>query len=139
VKEAMVIQRAFENIRLESEHVAEFRCQPVKCARAYRGVILRKNLSVAKGEQTLFDEIKHVFYITTREDFSASERGGSGQRAVRPREPDRTVEERRPGQALRMPVDNLLSNWAYMVMASLAGNRKAWWRLMVRFRDRQEE
>ena len=27
---------------------------------------------------------------------------------------------------MRMPVDNLLSNWAYMVMASLAWTLKAW-------------
>jgi hypothetical protein len=30
-----------------------------------------------------------------------------------------------------MPVDNLVSNWAYMVMASLAWSLKAWWALML--------
>ena len=82
VKEAIVVQREFENIRLESEHVAEFRYQPVKCGRDYRVVVLRKNLSVAKGEQTLFDDIKYFFYITTREDLSGQRGGGSGQRTV---------------------------------------------------------
>ena len=28
--------------------------------------------------------------------------------------------------AMRMPVDDLLSNWAYMVMTALAWNLKAW-------------
>ena len=34
--------------------------------------------------------------------------------------------------ALRMPSDNLLSNWAYMVMAALAWNLKAWYGLLAR-------
>jgi len=33
--------------------------------------------------------------------------------------------------ALRMPVDNLVSNWAYMVMASLAWTLKAWFGLSL--------
>jgi hypothetical protein len=32
-------------------------------------------------------------------------------------------------RALRAPVDNLESNWAYMVMTALAWNLKAWWAL----------
>ncbi len=34
-------------------------------------------------------------------------------------------------RALHAPVDNLLSNWAYMVMASLAWTLKAWFALSV--------
>ena len=33
--------------------------------------------------------------------------------------------------ALHAPVDTLLSNWAYMVMTSLAWNLKAWWALLL--------
>ena len=32
---------------------------------------------------------------------------------------------------MRMPVDDLLSNWAYMVMSSLAWNLKAWFGLLL--------
>lgn len=32
---------------------------------------------------------------------------------------------------LGAPVDNLLSNWAYMVMTGLAWNLKAWWALWL--------
>jgi len=32
---------------------------------------------------------------------------------------------------MRMPVDDLLSNWAYMVMTSLACNLKAWFGLLL--------
>ena len=34
-------------------------------------------------------------------------------------------------QAMRMPVNDLNSNWAYMVMATLAWNLKAWFALLV--------
>jgi hypothetical protein len=45
-------------------------------------------------------------------------------------------------RALHSPVDNLLSNWAYMVMASLAWSLKAWYALLLpvsgRWRTRHE-
>jgi hypothetical protein len=34
-------------------------------------------------------------------------------------------------RALAAPVDNLVSNWAYMVMMALAWNLRAWWGLML--------
>jgi hypothetical protein len=43
---------------------------------------------------------------------------------------------------LAAPVDNLLSNWAYMVMTALAWNLKAWWALSLpeqpRWRQRHQ-
>ena len=42
-------------------------------------------------------------------------------------------------KAMRMPVGDLVSNWAYMVMASLAWSLKSWFALLVRKRDRREE
>jgi hypothetical protein len=99
--------------------------------------VLRKNLSVAKGEQTLFDDIKYFFYITTREDLTASAVVAAANDRC---DQENVIEQLKNGvNALRMPVNNLLSNWAYMVMAALAWNLKAWWALMVRGRDRQEE
>ena len=46
--------------------------------------------------------------------------------------------------ALKAPLDNLLSNWAYMVMTALAWNLKAWWALILpvapgRWRERHQE
>ena len=38
--------------------------------------------------------------------------------------------------AMRMPVDDLLSNWAYMVMSALAWNLKAWYGLLMPNRER---
>jgi hypothetical protein len=134
IKEQVVIQRGFKNIRLQSEEVAEFWYRPLKCKKEYRVVVVKKNLSVEKGELVLFDDIRYFFYITTREDLSAAEvvelaNGRCDQENV--------IEQLKNGvNAMRMPVDNLLSNWAYMVMAALAWNLKAWFALMMRYKDR---
>jgi len=137
VKERIVEQREFENLRLESEQVAEFRYRPVKCQREYRVVVVRKNISHEKGEQVLFPEIRYFFYITTREDLSATQ---VVELANERCDQENVIEQLKNGvNALRMPVDNLISNWAYMVMAALAWNLKAWFAMMVRFKDRRLE
>jgi hypothetical protein len=38
--------------------------------------------------------------------------------------------------AMRMPVNDLLNNWAYMVMAALAWNLKSWYGLLMPNRER---
>jgi len=129
VKERIVVARAFENKRLQAEEVAEFNYRPTACAETYRMVVVRKNISVEKGEQVLFDDIVYFFYITndwvSEPDqivFSAN---------------DRCHQENLLAQllggvrALTAPVDNLVSNWAYMVMTALAWNLKAWWALRL--------
>ena len=40
---------------------------------------------------------------------------------------------------MRMPVNDLVSNWAYMMMAALAWNLKAWYGLLVPNRERGME
>lgn len=135
VKEQIVQQREFETLRLDSEHVAEFRYRPLKCKKEYRVVVLRKNISHEKGEAVLFDEIRYFFYITTRNDLSAAQ---VVELANERCDQENVIEQLKNGvNALRMPVDNLVSNWAYMVMAALAWNLKAWFAMMVRSRDRR--
>jgi hypothetical protein len=51
VKEALVVERAFENQGLVSEDVAEFAYRPTACRKTYRMGVVRKNRSVAKGER----------------------------------------------------------------------------------------
>jgi len=129
VKERIVVEREFKNIRLESEQVAEFAYRPIACRQDYRVVVLRKNLSIERGEQVLFDEIRYFFYITNISDASAVEvvelaHGRCNQ--------ENLIEQLKDGvQAMRMPVDNLVSNWAYMVMASLAWTLKGWFALLL--------
>jgi len=129
IKEQIVRQREFENIRLVAEDVAEFSYQPTACKKQYRLVVVRKNLSVEKGEQVLFDDVRYFFYITndhaaTTEEivFLANDRCNQ----------EKLIEQLKNGaKALDAPVDNLVSNWAYMVMASLAWTLKAWFALML--------
>jgi len=137
VKERIVREREYKNIRLVSEHVAEFRYQPGKCERAYRVVVLRKNLSVERGERVLFPDVRYFFYITNIEDRSAAQIVFfSNDRC----DQENLIDQLKNGlNALRMPVGDLVSNWAYMVMASLAWTLKAWFALVVRNREAREE
>jgi len=129
IKEQVVREREFKNVRLQSEHVAEFDYRPTACERTYRVVVVRKNLSVEQGDQVLFDDVRHFFYITNDRKMSASELVFCAN--------DRCNQENLIAQlkngvrAMQAPVDNLTSNWAYMVMASLAWTLKAWFALSL--------
>ncbi len=129
VKARIVIERNFDNIRLNSEDVAEFDYTPGKCENTYRMVVIRKNLSMEKGEQVLFDDIRYFFYITTRRDLTAAEIVAHANKRCNQ---ENVIEQLKNGvNAMRMPVDNLESNWAYMIMAALAWNLKAWFGLLM--------
>ena len=129
VKERIVRQREFDNIRLKSEDVSEFAYRPVACDKTYRVVVIRKNLSVEKGEQVLFDDIRYFFYITNDFNMSADEVVFSANDRCNQ---ENLIEQLKNGvRAMQMPVDNLISNWAYMVMASLAWTLKAWFALTL--------
>jgi len=93
-------------------------------------VVLRKNLSVEKGQQVLFDDIRYFFYITNdRTSSPAAIVEGANGRCNQ----ENLNEQLKNGvQAMRMPTDTLVSNWAYMVMASLAWTFKAWFALLLR-------
>ena len=129
VKEKIVREREFQNIRLQAEAVAAFAYRPGKCQTTYRIVVVRKDLSVEKGEAVLFDDVRHRFYITNDWKTAASELVFLAN--------DRCNQENLIAQlksgvrAMSMPVDTLLSNWAYMVMASLAWTLKAWSALVL--------
>jgi hypothetical protein len=63
-KETIVRFKGYLNKKLVGESVAQFDYQPNKCGRAYRLVVVRKNISIQKGEAVLFEDIKYLFYIT---------------------------------------------------------------------------
>jgi hypothetical protein len=129
VKDAIVVARGFENQRLQSEEVAEFNYRPTACQKTYRMVVVKKNISVEKGEKLLFDNVVYFFYISN-EWVSAAD-------AIVFSANDRCDQENLLAQlsggvrALRAPLDNLDSNGAYMVMTALAWNLKAWWALTL--------
>jgi len=129
VKERIVEQREFENIRLVDEYVAEFEYQPTKCGRSYRLIVVKKNLEVMQGQQKLFDKSTCFFYITNCEEqtpaeivFKANDRCNQ----------ENLIEQHKNGvRSLTAPLDNLESNWAYMVITALAWSLKAWAALLV--------
>jgi hypothetical protein len=142
VKEDVVRRRKFKNLRLKGEHVAEFEYRPIACKKSKRILVVRKNISVEKGEQVLFPEIRYFFYIT-------NDWGNDAATLVyfaRERCDQENVIAQLKNQvrSLNAPVDNLNSNWAYMVMASLAWNLKAWFAMTIpakpgRWHERHKE
>jgi len=138
VKERIVKERGFKNIRLISEDVAEFDYSPARCKKVFRLVVIRKNLSVEKGEAVLFDDIRYFFYITNDRRLSAP---GIVFHANKRCDQEKLFDEfKNEVHSFHAPVDSLLSNWAYMVMVSLAWSLKAWFALMMpvspRWQDR---
>ena len=130
VKEQIVRARGFENIRLESEEVAETPYRPTACKQTYRLVIVRKNLAIEKGQLRLFDDYRYFYYLSNDWEKSAaaivlSANGRCNQENLH-------AQLKGGVRALTAPVDNLESNWAYMVMVALAWNLKAWWALWPR-------
>jgi Transposase DDE domain group 1 len=129
VKPQIVQERGYKTIHLLEEMIAEFDYRPVACRRSYRVVVLRKRLGIDKGQMRLFEEYRYFFYITNDRVtpaeqivFSANDRCDQ----------ENLIAQLKSGvHALTTPVDTLVSNWAYMVMASLAWNLKAWSALMV--------
>lgn len=129
VKERIVVEREFKNIRLVSEQVAAFDYTPSQCKKSYRVVAVRKNLSVEKGQAVLFDDMRYFFYITNDRTTPADQLVTLAHGRC---EQENLIEQLKNGvKALNMPVDNLVSNGAYMVMASLAWTLKAWLALLL--------
>lgn len=137
VKQQIVEAREFEDIRTVREHVAEFAYRPQKCARAYRVVVVWKDLEVYRGQTMLFDKARCFFYITNRDQTPAEEIVFTAN--------DRCGQENLLGvqkddvRSLTAPLDNLHSNGAYMVMAMLAWSLKAWSALMLPETGRWQE
>ena len=77
----------------------------------------------------MFDEIRYFFYITNERALESNEIVFEAN--------DRCDQENLLAQlhgglpALRAPTGNLDSNWAYMVMTTVAWNLKAWWGLAI--------
>ena len=129
VKQHVVEAREFEDIRLVKEHVAEFRYRPAKCKRDYRVVVVWKELDVYRGQKKLFDDARCFFYITNDWEKPAEEIVFEANR--RCNQENLLAQLKGDVRSLVAPVDNLLSNWAYMVMGSLAWSLKAWAALVL--------
>jgi DDE family transposase len=128
-KERVVSERQFDTLKLIGEEVAEFEYRPVACKKTDRVVVLRKKLVVEKGQLWLFEPDRYFFSITNDRTTPASEVVFLANDRC---DQENLIAQLKSGvKALAMPVDNLVSNGAYMVMASLAWSLKAWAALLL--------
>ena len=114
VKPEIVRERGYETIHLLEEMVAEFDYRPIACKKSYRMIVLRKRVEVDKGQMRLFEEYRYFFYITNDRTMTAEEVVFSANDRC---DQENLIAQLKSGvQALTAPVDDLVSNWAYMVM-----------------------
>jgi hypothetical protein len=127
VKDRIVRARGYETLRLQHEDITDWDYRPAACSKDYRLVIVRKNISKEKGELRLFDELRYFFYLTNdRQSTLAQIVCGAKYGANHRCDQENLLAQLNSCRALHAPVDNLESNWAYMVMTALAWNLKAW-------------
>jgi len=119
-----VPSRRLSQNRLKDEHYAEFTYQPTGCDRPYRMIVVRKTTAHEKGQLRLFDETRYFFYITN--DWAADAEDVVFEANDRCDQENLIAQLAGGVRALSAPVDNLVSNWAFMVMTSLAWTLKAW-------------
>ena len=132
-KEQIVIENGYKNMVLVAESYAEFDYQPTKCSRAYRMVVVRKEIQCSSGQQRLFEEdhFRYFFYITNTNEDDVPAREvirGANKRC----DQENTISQLNACHCLKAPLHDLESNGAYMVFASLAWTLKQWCGLMVR-------
>ena len=132
VKDQVVKRRKFKKIRTEAEYIAEFLYQPGKCEKTYRVIVLKKKIKITRGEEILSDEIRYFFYITN--DQTRSTREIIEFYRDRADHENDIAQLKNGTRALHAPSNTLTSNWAYMVIASLAWTLKAWYGLLIPYR-----
>lgn len=129
VKQEIIERREFTQLTTAVEDVADFEYRPHLCAMSYRMVVLRKVIGVTRGQQLLAPELRYFFFITNDRQASAEELVLEANRRCNQ---ENLIQQLKNGvAALKTPVDTLVSNWAYMVMASLAWTLKAWLALLL--------
>ena len=137
VRDRIVRERGFKTLTRVREDVAEVAYRPTACQRTYRLIIVRQTIQVEEGQARLFDEIRYRFYL-------ANDRKAVSQalvfKANNRCDQENLIAQLKGGvHALRAAVDNLVSNWAYMVMTALAWNLKSWFAMSVPEHPRHKE
>lgn len=140
IKEAVVIERGYRNLRLFNEEVAEFDYRPGQCARSYRFVVLRKSIVEERGQRCLDTMYRYFFYVTNDRTMTADQVVREANERC---DQENLLAQLKSGvHALKAPLNTLDANWAYMVIASLAWSLKAWFALISpvapRHRERHE-
>lgn len=141
VKESIVTEKGYLNLRLVREEIAEFTHQPSRASRVYRMVVLCKSIVEERGQRLLDQKERYFFYVTNDFDMSAEEVVREANARCNQ---ENVLEQLKNGvRALHAPLNTLEANWAYMVIASLAWSLKAWAALSLpvapRWRDKHVE
>jgi hypothetical protein len=129
VKDRIVRDRGFKTLTRTREEVAEVAYRPTACKESYRLIVVRQTILVEEGQLRLLDDIRYLFYLTN--DRAAAPRALVFKANGRCDQENLNAQLKGGVHALRAAVDNLVSNWAYMVMTGLAWNLKAWFALSV--------
>jgi hypothetical protein len=140
VKEQIVTERGYKNLRLISEDVAEFEHKPARATRSYRIVVVRKLILEERGQLCLGEFYRYLFYITNDRALSPDQIVAEANHRC---DQENLIDQLKNGAgALHAPLNTLDANWAYMLIASLAWTIKAWFALMLpvtpRWREKHE-
>jgi hypothetical protein len=130
-KQGIIEENEYLDKRLIGEWISEFEYQPGNCNRPYRMVAVRKLIETARAGERLFEEYAYFFYITNESKACCSARQVVFQANDRC-DQENTISQLHASGALSAPLDNLVSNGAYMAIASLAWTLKCWSGLMIR-------
>ena len=141
VKEDVIHERGYRNMRLEREDVADFEHTPKKSKRPYRFVALRKTIVEERGQRCLGETHRYFFYVTNDRAMTCEQVVfESNDRCNQEKLIDQLKNQVR---ALHAPLNTLEANWAYMVIASLAWSLKAWFAMLTpvapRWREKHEQ
>lgn len=141
VKRRIVEERGYKNRRLAAEWFTEVPYSPCKCQKTYRLVILRKKVNVTE-QGRLFEDYRYFFYLSNlpKDQYSSEQIIYQSNHRC---DQENVIAQLNQCRALHAPVDNLESNWAYMVMTSLAWTLKAWIGLSIpvdgRWREKHQQ
>lgn len=124
VRQQLVEDKGYKDIRLVEEDVADFEYTPSRAENAYRIVVLRKTLAEHRGQLCLGTATRYFFYITNDRKRSAEQVvRESNQRCAQ----EKLIGELKSGVgSLRAPLNSTASNGVFMVAAALAWSLKAW-------------
>jgi hypothetical protein len=135
-KEEIVRARGYLNKRLVAEDTAEFEHKPHRAKRSYRIVVLRKLIEEERGQLSVGTNFRYFFYVTNDRSLSQQEVVAESNNRCNQ---ENLNAQLKGSRALRAPLNTLDSNWAYMVIASLAWTLKAWLALLLPVDPRQRE
>lgn len=136
VKEEIIRNREYLNLKVEEEDIAEFDYQPGTTNRNYRIVVLVKTIVEQKGQLTLGYRTRYFFYVTN--DWNMSLAQVIKESNDRCNQGNIIGEQKSGTRAFTAPLNTLNANWAYMVIASLAWSLKAWLALLLPVEPKME-